>query len=59
MDEGGIAVIVLAFAVLNIVLFFKVWGMTNNVARIVEILEKETGNTGKNLSKEEEAATQY
>lgn len=27
-------------SILSIILFFKVWGMTNNVARIAKLLEK-------------------
>ena len=37
-----IGVVVLVFGVLQIILFFKIWGMTNDVARIVEILRQET-----------------
>lgn len=37
-----IGVVVLVFGVLQIILFFKIWGMTNDVATIVSILKKET-----------------
>lgn len=36
--------IMIAWAILNIVLFFKIWGMTNNVAKILEILGKPKGD---------------
>jgi len=32
-------IIALVWSVLVIILFFKVWGMTNNVAKILEVLE--------------------
>ena len=35
-----LAVIVLPIAILNLILFFKVWGMTNNVNRIRVVLER-------------------
>ena len=38
-----IATIMLVFGVLQIILFFKLWGMTNNVSRVLLILEKQTG----------------
>jgi len=36
-----IGVVALVFAVLQIILFFKIWGMTNDVAIIVEIMSQE------------------
>ena len=44
MSEGFVLFLGLVYIVagiLGIILFFKVWGMTNNVARICELLEKE------------------
>lgn len=35
-----LALIFLVFGILQIILFFKIWGMTNNVARIKDLLEK-------------------
>lgn len=34
--EGFLAIIVLVFGVLQIILFFKLWGMTNNVRKLTE-----------------------
>lgn len=34
--EGLLAIIALVFGVLNIILFFKIWGMTNNVKLLVK-----------------------
>lgn len=34
------AVVILVFGVLQIVLFFKMWGMTNNVRSIKDMMEK-------------------
>lgn len=37
--------------ILNVILFFKVWGMTNDVAKIARILErKESNKTGQSNS---------
>jgi hypothetical protein len=37
--------------ILNVILFFKVWGMTNDVAKIARILErKESSKTGESSS---------
>lgn len=33
-------IVIIVFAVLNIILFFKVWGMTNNVERIANHVER-------------------
>jgi len=35
-----IGVVVLVFGVLQIILFFKIWGMTNDVERIYNLLNK-------------------
>jgi hypothetical protein len=40
LEIVGLGVIV--FGILQIILFFKLWGMTNDVATIVSILKKET-----------------
>lgn len=37
--ENSIVLIALLFAVLQIILFFKIWNMTNEVSRIRELLE--------------------
>ena len=36
--------ILLVFGVLQIILFFKMWGMTNDVAKIKELLESKLSN---------------
>ncbi len=36
---GIVIVAVIVFPLLNIILFFKIWGMTNNVKDIKDILE--------------------
>ena len=41
MDEITI-VVCLIFGILQIILFFKIWGMTNNVKRILNIFEEVT-----------------
>lgn len=35
------AILTLVGAILGLILFFKVWSMTNNVRRILELMEKE------------------
>lgn len=47
-----IAIASIAFAVLNLILFFKVWGMTNNVERIAN-----GTNSGTTLSEEVATST--
>ena len=40
--ETFMAIVFLVFGILQIILFFKVWGMTNNVKKIKEaFLEKD------------------
>lgn len=39
-------VIILVFGVLQIILFFKIWGMTNNVAAIRRIMESGESGAG-------------
>ena len=39
---GVIALIGLVAIILNIILFFKVWGMTNNVIKLTKIAQKFT-----------------
>ena len=34
-----ISIIFIVFGILQIILFFKMWGMTNNVSRITRLLE--------------------
>lgn len=47
---GGIvqilAIVALVFGVLQIILFFKIWGMTNNVAAIRRIMEGRESGAG-------------
>ena len=33
-------IVIIAFGILQIILFFKVWGMTNNVKRIWKKIDK-------------------
>lgn len=44
-DAGDIfyAILIIVFYVLSIILFFKVWAMTNNVKRILDILSIQFG----------------
>ena len=52
-----IGVVALVFGILQIILFFKVWGMTNDVARIVEIMSRETRKeTNATVSSSEKSA---
>ena len=37
--EGFVIVIGVIWGILNIILFFKIWGMTNNVEKILEYLK--------------------
>jgi hypothetical protein len=39
----GIMVIILIVAMFNIILFFKIWGMTNNVKRIMSFYIHKNG----------------
>ena len=39
MDPTALLIIVIPLALLNIILFFKVWGMTNNTKKIRIFLE--------------------
>ena len=39
--EGFLILVLLPIAVLNIILFFKVWGMTNNTKKIRVFLEQQ------------------
>ncbi len=34
-------VIYIIFGILNIILFFKIWGMCNNVSKILKLMEKD------------------
>lgn len=40
MNDPITFIVCLVCLILGIILFFKVWGMTNNVKKIREILEK-------------------
>lgn len=48
--EKTIAILIIIFSILQIILFFKLWGMTNNVKFIKEILTKSTLNKTENNS---------
>ena len=36
-----LSIVMLVFDILQIILFFKIWGMTNDISRIRSIIEKE------------------
>lgn len=36
-----LSIVMLIFGILQIILFFKIWGMTNDISRIRSIIEKE------------------
>jgi hypothetical protein len=40
-----VGIVVIIFGILQIILFFKIWGMTNDVARIVTILKEHKAST--------------
>lgn len=51
-----ITVICFIWGILNIVLFFKIWGMCNNVSHILKLLEEKeskTANESKNVLQKE------
>ena len=37
--EGELVIVLAVVAILNLILFFKVWGMTKNTRRIRELFE--------------------
>jgi len=39
-----LAIIILVFGILQIILFFKIWGMTNDVDKIYQLLNKKIGD---------------
>lgn len=45
-----IALLVVVWAILQIILFFKIWGMTNNVAKILDILKNPKGDVMNEVS---------
>lgn len=48
-----VLIITAVFGVLQIILFFKIWGMTNDVAEIVTILkENSSGKTSDSANKQ-------
>lgn len=49
--EGFLAIIVLVFGALQIILFFKIWGMTNNVKKLTEhfLCNSDYENIGDNI----------
>ena len=38
--EGELVIVLAVIALLNLILFFKVWAMTNNTRRIRELFEE-------------------
>lgn len=42
-----LSLVLIIFGILQIVLFFKVWGMTNNIAEITDIVKKYQYNLNK------------
>ena len=46
-------IIILIFGILQIILFFKLWGMTNNVIRIKEYIERMDKRTSNNWKSKE------
>lgn len=36
-----LSIVMLVFGILQIILFFKIWGMTNDISRIRRVIEKE------------------
>ncbi len=49
-------IVIFIFGVLEIILFFKIWGMTNNVAKIREILESQNEKHNNNPQKVQQLA---
>ena len=49
--ETLLAIIFIVFGVLQIILFFKIWGMTNNVRDIKEMYESEREAHYRNLNR--------
>ena len=47
-----LSIVLLVFGILQVILFFKIWGMTNNVCKIRELMENYTQNNTNNSSKE-------
>lgn len=49
-----VSIVIIVFGVLQIILFFKLWGMTNNVAKLTQIAkemisDKQIGHVGKSI----------
>ncbi|MGP1544907.1 MAG: hypothetical protein ACTTI1_01045 [Prevotella intermedia] len=59
--ETFVSLIIIVFGILQIILFFKMWEMTNNVKKLVKhFCDKKENPTPKPLSKEErEKAEKY
>ena len=47
-----LSIVLLVFGILQVILFFKIWGMTNNVCKIRELMENSFQNNTNNSSKE-------
>ena len=47
-----LSIVLLVFGILQVILFFKIWGMTNNVCKIRELMENYSQNNTNNSSKE-------
>ena len=54
-----LSIVLLVFGILQVILFFKIWGMTNDVCKIRELLENFSKSNTNNSLKEfvEECAT--
>lgn len=51
-----LSIVMLVFGILQIILFFKIWGMTNDISRIRSIIEKEIQQ--KTRSKQEQISNE-
>ena len=47
-----LSIVLLVFGILQVILFFKIWGMTNNVCKTKELMENYSQNNTSNSSKE-------
>lgn len=54
--ETFIALVTIVGAILQIILFFKIWGMTNNVSKILDIMRKQ--NTSNIVSSKQQQSSQ-
>ncbi|MBO7193291.1 MAG: hypothetical protein J6V47_03305 [Bacteroidaceae bacterium] len=47
-----LSIVLLVFGILQVILFFKIWGMTNNVCKIRELMENSSQSNTNKSSKE-------